>query len=251
VPSLIHPKSHHLDYLRSKLGESSQRVVEEAERIRNHVKKAVCRPYCFTGSPRCGSHFVSAFLRANGVDVGHESLGAAGICAWQFAVSSDNYPYIFDRQAKSDFFVHAEHWFVYARNPVTAIPSLVVENQKAPLSYAFRRQAIYQDSGVNLDDFASPVEKAARSYAHWYLLALKRQPQAVLRVESFAEDCARHLRGHAIKNVEIPGREAGSGKPYLGFVHKPQVLEDAWMDRLSSATLQVLKQVSGVLGYQL
>jgi hypothetical protein len=251
VPSLIHPKPHHLAYLRARHGESSPRFLHEAERLKSHLKKAVSRPYGFTGSPRCGSHFVSAFLRGNGLDIGHESLGSDGICAWQFAVSADNYPYIADRQARSDFFVHADRWFLYARNPVTAIPSLIVENRHAPLSYAFRREAIYKSSGVNLDDFASPVERAARSYAHWYLLALKREPQAVLRVEKFLEDCRRDIAGRDFRAVEIKSAQAGAGKPYLGVVHTPEVLRDGWIDSLSRETFQTLKRVADNLGYQI
>jgi hypothetical protein len=251
IPSLIHPRANHLAYLRSMYGESSPKFLHEVERISNHVKKAVSREYCFTGSPRCGSHFVSAFLRGNGLDVGHESVGRDGICAWQYAVSSHNYPYVSDRQARSDFFVHPDTWFVYARSPVTAIPSLVVENQWAPLSYAFRRDAIYKNSGVNLDDFTSPEEKAARSYAHWYLLALKRQPKAVLRVEKFLEDCRQNIRSHDFAPVEILASEAGAGKSYLGILHKPDALEQGWMNRLSKETFQVLKHVSDYLGYQI
>jgi hypothetical protein len=251
VSSLIHPKAHYLDHLRSTLGESSQKFLLEAERLKNHLKKAVSRAYGFTGSPRCGSHFVSTFLRGNGLDVGHEKLGSDGICAWQYAVSSENYPYVFDRQARSDFFVHADEWFVYARNPVTAIPSLIVENQQAPLSYAFRREAIHRLSGINLDDFVLPVEKAARSYAHWYLLALKREPRAVLRVESFLEDCRSHLSGRDFKAVDVPAAQAGAGKPYLGVVHKSEALENGWMERLSKETFQTLKRVSDILGYKI
>src|SRR5262249_40490582 len=249
VPSLIHPKPHHLTYLRAKHGESSPRFLHEAERLRSHLKKAVCRRYCFTGSPRCGSPFVSAFLRANGLDIGYEGLGSDGICAWQFAVSSENYPYVSDRQARSDFFVHADFWFLYARNPLTAIPSLIVENRQAPLSYAFRREAIHKAAGVNLDDFASPAEKAARSYAHWYLLALKRQPKAVLRVEMLLEDCRRNIPGRDFRAVEIPAAETGAGKPYLGVVHKPETLPQGWIEHLSRETFQILQHVSATLGY--
>jgi len=251
IPSLIIPKKHHLDYLRSMHGESSQKFSNEAERVSNHVKKAVSTEYCFTGSPRCGSHFVSAFLRGNGLDVRHESVGRDGICAWQFAVSSDNYPYVSDRQARSDFFVHADNWFVYARSPLTAIPSLIVENQHAPLSYAFRREAIYMTSGVNLDDFASPEEKAARSYAHWYLLALKRQPKGVFRVEQFLEDCRGNIRSHDFEPVEVSAPESGAGKSYLGFIHKPEIPQHGWIDRLPNETYQILKRVSDTLGYQI
>jgi hypothetical protein len=251
VPSLIHPKAHHLAYLRWRHGESSREARDEAERLQGHLKKAVSRTYCVTGSPRCGSHFVSAFLGRNGLDIGHESLGRDGICAWQYAVSSDRYPYISDRQAQSDFFVHADTWFLYARDPVSALPSLIVENQKGPLSYAFRREAIYKDSGVNLDDFASPVEKAARSYAHWYLLALKRKPKAVLRVENFLEDCRRHIPGHRFEPVEISAAERGAGKPYLGVVHPPVSLPGGWMEAMPNGTLDLLRDVANRLGYSL
>jgi len=249
LPSLIHPKTHHLAYLRERHGESSPQALQEAERLQSHIKKAVCRPYCFTGSPRCGSHYVSAFLRKNGLEVGHESLGRDGICAWQFAVSSDRYPYVADPGAQSDFFVHADEWFVYTRDPLTAIPSLIIENQKAPLSYAFRREAILKRSGVNLDDFASPVEKAARAYAHWYLLALERKPKAVLRVEHLLDDCRRHIAGQAFEAVKISAEEGGAGKPYLGIVHSPVSLAADWMEACSKQTLAVLKDVADRLGY--
>lgn len=251
TPSLIHPRENHLVYLRTTYGESSQQYLHEVERINGHIKKAVSREFCFTGSPRCGSHFVSAFLRGNGLDVGHESVGRDGICAWQFAVPSGNYPYVSDQQAKSDFFVHIKTWFVYARSPVSAIPSLVVENQRAPLSYAFRRKAIYEASRVNLDAFTAPEEKAARSYSHWYLLAMKRQPKGVLRVERFLEDCREHIRSRNFEPVKISASEAGAGKSYLGIFPKPEILEDCWMNRLSKETFRVLKNVSECLGYQI
>jgi hypothetical protein len=66
-------------------------------RLQRHHKKAISRSYGFTRSPRCDSHFVSAILRQNDLDVAHEAVGRDGICAWQFAVPSDSYPYITDR----------------------------------------------------------------------------------------------------------------------------------------------------------
>lgn len=251
LPSLIHPKKYYLDYLSELHGESSWEARHEAERLQNHIKKAVSLAYCFIGAPRCGSHYISAFLRKNGLDIGHESLGKDGICAWQYTVSSDNYPYILDRQARSDFFVHADNWFVYAHNPINAIPSLIVDNQKAPLSYAFRREAIYKDSGVNLDDFSSPVEKAARSYAHWYFLALKRKPKAVLRVEHLLKDCRRHIEGHDFADAQVSATAAGSGKPYLGVVHVPVALDAEWLNQLPKPTLKILTDICEILGYRL
>lgn len=249
VASLIHPKAHHVEYLRARYGASSAEAAREEERLRGHLKKAVSRPYGFTGSPRCGSHFVSAFLRGNGLDIAHEAVGGDGICAWQYAISSDRYPYITDRQAQSDFFVHVDQWFLYARDPARAIPSLIVENQKAPLSYAFRRDAILRSTGVDLDDFTSSLEQAARSYAHWYLLAMERRPKAVLRVESFLDDCRRHLSEHRFAAVDVSASEGGSGKPYLGYVHPPAGLEAGWLGDLSPETRRLLTEVAAALGY--
>lgn len=251
VPSLIHPKAQHVEYLRGRYGEASPQVARETERLKKHTKKAQSRRYCFIGSPRCGSHYVSAFLRRNGLDIGHELLGADGICAWQFTASSNQYPYISDPQAQSDFFVHAERWFVYARNPVSAIPSLIVENEKAPLSYAFRRELIYQHYGVNLDDFASPIERAARAYAHWYMLALARKPEAVLRVEHFLADCRQYIGDHQFEAVEIEAKESGAGKPYMGVIHVPAKLDSDWAKAVSNTTLDILASVAAALGYSM
>jgi hypothetical protein len=251
LPSTIHPKEHHLSYLREHFGETAEQTVRESERLRNHMKHAERRRYCFIGSPRCGSHYVSAFFTNNGIDIGHERLGRDGICAWQFTVSSNNYPYIGDRQAQSDFFVHADEWFVFARNPISAIPSLIIENQKAPLSYAFRRDVIYAQTGVNLDGFASPIEKAARSYVHWYELALKRNPKAVLRVEHLSDDCRTHLKGHEFVEVEVSTEARGIGKPYLGIVHVPEPLAENWKENLSNQSLDLFDAMAKALGYQM
>jgi GR25 family glycosyltransferase involved in LPS biosynthesis len=86
IPSLIHPKQHHVDYLRKHCGVLAPQTLYESERLQKHIKKAVSRPLCFVGSPRCGSHFVSAFLQKNGIDVRHEALGKDGIASWQFSV---------------------------------------------------------------------------------------------------------------------------------------------------------------------
>jgi hypothetical protein len=132
---------------------------------------------------------------------------------------------------------------------VGAIPSLIIENQKAPLSYAFRRQKIFDLSGVNLDDFTSPVEKAARAFAHWYLLALKRQPRGVLRVENFLHDCQVNIRGHEFHALDVSFAETGADKPYPNVRHDPKALGCDWMNDMSSETLALLRDVAGTLGY--
>jgi hypothetical protein len=162
---------------------------------------------------------------------------------------SDRYPYILDHQATSDFFVHADNWFIYTRNPIMAIPPLIVENEKAPLSYAFRREKIFELSGIDLNDYASPIEKAARAYAHWYMLALKRKHTAILRVESFLEDCQQYIEGYNFEAVDLSSTERGAGKPYLGVRHYPSTLPDDWRNSVSKDTFQVLRDIGEILGY--
>lgn len=251
APSLIHPKPYHLRYLKDRYGESSLQYQQENERLKNHRKKAHTRLYGFIGSPRCGSHYLSAFMNKNGLEIGHEALGKDGICAWQYAISSTQYPYIADNLASSDYFLHIDHWYLYTRHPSKAIPSLIIENSKAPLSYAFRRKVINATFGINLDEIADPIERAAQSYIYWYQLALRRDIKAILRVEYLLVDCKTHLANHNFVQVEITNEEAGAGKPYLGVVHSPEPLKTDWMFQTSEKTLGKLAGLCELMGYRL
>lgn len=248
--SLIHPKKHHIDYLVNQHGQSSDVVQKATERFNKHIKKAVSIKYGFIGSPRCGSHYVSAFLRKNGLSIEHEALGHDGICAWQYAVSSEEYPYILDKRAVSKYFVHIENYYLYVRNPLDSIPSLIVENKKAPLSYAFRRKHTFDQLGVDLNDFSSPIERAVRAYIHWYQLALKNKPIAILQVENFLNDCRKHIDNHNFKEVDITKEEYSIGKLYLGVVPvKPMISRNDILENLSGETLSMLIKMNNEFGY--
>jgi hypothetical protein len=249
VASLIHPKVKHLEHLQSIGAQNTEHFRLEQQRQQRHRKKALHRDYCIIGSPRCGSHFVSAFLSRNGLQIKHESLGDAGICAWQHTVSDENYPYIIDLAAEASFFLHFEHLLLYTRNPVQAIPSLVIENKKAPLSYAFRRRHILNRFGVSLDDYANPIEQAALAYAYWHLLALERQPEHILHVETMLEDCRIAFPDQDFAPYAIADRERGVAKPYLGFVYPSTPLAADWVEQLTDPTRQILQGVAGTLGY--
>lgn len=251
MPSLIHPKQKHVEYLTCEHGVEAEETQSESIRLKQHRKKALSRSYGLIGSPRCGSHYVSVYLCRHGIEVPHERLGADGITAWQYTVSSTAYPYITDPAAQSDFFLHIDHWYIYTRHPYSAIPSLIIENQKAPLSYAFRREAIARELAINLDNFTNPIERAARSYLHWYELALKRTYRGILRVERLQEDLCAHFPNRVFNSVEINDEERGVGKPYLRYRHQPAPLPTDWINVISSETKERLKYVVEALGYTL
>jgi len=249
VPSLIHPKENYIKNIELKEVRISEVVVQERLRFANHVKKAIAPEYCFIGSPRCGSHFVSQYFIRNGLDIQHEKIGRSGICAWQYAVDSNDYPYINDKTAKNSYFVYPKKWYLYARNPVDAIPSLIIENEKGILSYHFRRKMIKECLGVDLEDYNKPIEKAARSYLHWYELALKREISGILRVELFHDDVHKHFPDCMFKDIFISDQEKGVGKPYLGYIHIPMPLARDWQKTLTNDTIKLLNKITDALGY--
>ncbi len=251
VASLIHPKAKHLEHLQSIGAQHTDQYSLEQQRLQRHRKKALHRDYCIIGSPCCGSHFVSTFLDRNGLQIKHEALGNAGICGWQYTVSDNAYPYISDHAAQSGFFLHFEHLLLYTRNPVQAIPCLIVENKKAPLSYAFRRRHIRNRFGVSLDDYTNPIEQAALAYAYWHLLALERRPEHILHVESMLEDCRIAFPGREFAQDIIAEHDCAAENNYLGYDYPPAPLAAGWIEQLTDPTRQMLQGVSETLGYTL
>ncbi len=247
--SLIHPKAKHLEYLTKVHGIDSEIVQHAKDRLTKHVKKAFLIEYAFIGSPRCGSHFVSKFLLSNNIQVEHEALGKDGLCTWQYAVDSDNHPYISDPRCRDNYFVYPKSYILYVRDPKNAIESLILENEQAPLSYSHRREMILQNLGIDLNIFSTREERAARSYIHWYELALKRPLHGIVRVEYLYEDLKR-LRGfEMIENLPVSKRDSGAGKPYLGVIHDRIELPPNWHELLSRDTLLRLSMMSKQFGY--
>ncbi|GEM_PF-3966249 len=247
IPSLVLPTLGYVGFLKNN---KDAQASNEANNLHKYQKKAISRRYSIIGSPRCGSHYVSSFLKRNGLDIGHEKIGKDGVCAWQYTVDSDCYPYIDDKKSKSSYFLYFDELLLYVRNPLDAIPSLIIENQYAPLSYSFRRDQIKKIVGVNLDSFSNPVEKAIRSYVHWYQIALARKPMAILRVENFLEDCQLHFNDYQLQHFDISKASSGAGKLYLGAKHKPKTLEKNWEKLISKESLSLLIDVSKTLGYK-
>jgi GR25 family glycosyltransferase involved in LPS biosynthesis len=247
--SLIHPKTNHIENLISIHGANGKIVQLAKERFTNHLKKAVVVDYAFIGSPRCGSHFVSQFLLGNGFDARHEALGKDGLCAWQYTVDYNSHPYISDPRCRDSYFVYPKHYILYVRNPQQAIASLILENEQAPLSYSHRRKMILEHLKIDLDEFSDREERAARSYIHWYELALKRPLEGIVRVEHLYDDLRQIKCFEAIVDISVSKQDSGAGKPYLGVVHERIEMSPDWYLKLSRDTILRLDMISKQFGY--
>lgn len=250
LPSRIHPKQVHIDYLKSAVPIKPDRLIEAQRAFDNYIKKAHHREFKIIGSPSCGSYYVSKFLTQNGVKIGHEQLGSDGVCAWMLATSDDNYPYVTDKAMRSGYFLNFDKTIIYARCPATAIPSLIIENQKATMSYDFRRKKIYEEFRVDIDILPNEIARAAASYAYWYKMSLKHKYQGVLQVENLLAD-SKALFGSDFVEPLLSDREEWHSKPYLGEVYLPKNLPYNWKRHLTPSVSIVLQEVSEELGYSL
>jgi hypothetical protein len=225
VESLIHPRRIRSDYLNTN-GQNAEAAAYE-QCIQNHIMRKEYRPLLLSGHPRCGTGYAAALCRANGLDVGHEADGADGICSWMLAVNKKA-PYSKDRIASLRDRLSWSGLICVTRNPVEAIPSIMVDNIYAPPSYEFRRQAILEQFDIDLNHLATNFHRAVASYTYWYKILLK-QTSLVFRIEEGPRALADRLLN--VDDVEFvnmitgkqissdPGR-VNSSKRYKGVVRE-------------------------------
>lgn len=225
VESLIHPRQIRTNYLKSK-GATEEAAIHERA-INHHIMRKEYRPLLLSGHPRCGTGYAAALCRANGLDVGHEADGADGICSWMLAVNKKA-PYSKDSIASLRDGLSWSGLICVTRNPIEAIPSIMVDNIYAPPSYEFRRQAILDEFDIDLNHLATNFQRAVASYAYWYKILLK-QTFLVFRIEEGPRGLADQLLGidsadfiSMISGRQIiadPGR-VNSNKRYKGVVRE-------------------------------
>ncbi len=80
-----------------------------------------------TGCPRSGTGHATQVFQAQGLDIGHERLGADGVSSWQFAVHDDRYPWhkAGERRDQHDFAVILHQ----VRDPLAVLASMQVLRQ--------------------------------------------------------------------------------------------------------------------------
>lgn len=145
------------------------------------------------GHPRTGTGYTANLLQGWGLDVGHETLGADGIVAWQLAVLNGPWPYITE-----ELNLEPELIIYNVRDPKTSIPSIAFTENTKSQSLGFR----VSKGGV----LTSPnrVEQAINSIIRWDKLIQSRKPNFVYRVEDQESELFEFLKGRFdnIKYIE-------------------------------------------------
>lgn len=149
--------------------------------------------FLILGHPRCGSRYVTEVFRRLGWAVGHENLGPNGICSWILATDDLTPP--FEGSYVSERCYRAT--LAYVRNPIHAIPSIMLENAgiaggHGTQSFAFRRFHIFRHLGIDIAARQDPVERAVESYLCWMKMVNMRKPMLYMRVEHLIDDMARY-----------------------------------------------------------
>lgn len=230
--STIHPKAVRGAHLRATGDAEAARRHERV--LARHVKKKHFRPLLVVGHPRCGTGYAAALCAQLGLEVGHEKLGRDGISSWMFAVDADENPYAADAVARTRRAFAWKHLVMPVRDLRDAVPSVMRDSEHAPPSYAFRREHLLRETGLDLDTLATPFERAVRSVTGWIRLVHAQQPALWFRIEDQAERLRDFLVEKGVADAARRGqpldtRKVNADKPYQGVRHaKPGVDGAAW-----------------------
>ena len=120
------------------------------------------------------------------------------------------------------------------RDLASAVGSVVRDSTHAPPSYAFRRTHILRLLGVDLDSFATPLERALWSLTSWCRIVLTQQPALVWRIEDQHENLRLFLVESGIvsseaRNFQLDTAPVNSDKFYQGVRQpKPKFGQAHW-----------------------
>lgn len=254
LASTIHPKAVRSEYLRS------LNHVDEADandlKIENHIKKKYYRSLLITGHPRCGTGYAAGLCRQLGVDVGHEKLGTAGISSWMFAVDADLNPYSLDEVAKTRRAFAWRYLVMPVRNLANAAGSVIREFLHAPKAYGFLKTHIQRELGVNLDEYANPLDRAVWSVTSWVRIILRMKPDMWFRIEDGHSSFQSFLIDNGLTEPQnrdkvVNTEPMNADKLYKGVRYpKPVIKEDDWKSLLIQ-TWDEIQWYNAQFGYNL
>jgi len=145
------------------------------------VRGVSARLICVTGTGRCGTGFVSAWLRAAGLDVGHERLGRDGISAADMTVwlSAGARGRIAGVDERAEF----RHRVHLVREPFACVGSLQTA-QGASWRFVCRHSATRPESPL--------LRRCVEHWVHWNRLA-EAVTDVTVRVEAWEAWAGEHL----------------------------------------------------------
>lgn len=144
-----------------------------------------------TGTPRSGTAFYSAYLRSQGLDIGHETMGKDGIASWYLTHNPGWQEY----EDATGIEVKV-HWVErvctkvihLVRNPAHCIASIAYTMHRTSLEWLRDRLDI---------DAESSVEIAAKFWVAWNELADFGTNLELVRIEDVPKmDLDRNARQH-------------------------------------------------------
>lgn len=232
MSSLIRPRQERIKKLR---GSKYITAKKELEQYNEHIDRAINRKLLAVGHPRTGSGYISALLSAYGIDAGHEEMGKDGIVSWMFSVYDWSNPFYVNKYAKSRYYSNFDHIIMFARDPYTALPSIIRENNASYESYIFRQKHILENLNSNVDLIDSDLEKAIEIYLLWTKLVISlNKPEIIIRIEKDQEKLLKYLRKQnyalEIDKTKLPKNNVNSNKMYKGKeIDKPLIDHDQWL----------------------
>ncbi len=141
------------------------------------------------------------FQKCN-LQIGHERDWEDGMSCWFFAVFSEYSPWGIPKQpGLSRFDFEFEYVVHYVRNPLNAIPSILMQIdetyargiEKKASSYIFKNVDKYL--GINIEkNYVDNLETAIASYLFWNKIIENSQPSATFKVESCESEVLQFLR---------------------------------------------------------
>lgn len=252
VPSLIHPKQLHAEHLRRRGDDEAAEAY--AGIVERHIKHMYRRRFLIVGHPRCGTGFAAALFRQLGFDIGHEDDGRDGLSSWMFAVDDDA-PWAKSPVARNRRALVFDHLVQPVRDPLTAVPSIMRENDWAPVSFDYRRRNILAAFGIDLMDFESRIDVAVASLCLWSQMIAEQSPTLIFRIESDIDNVIHFLRDHyAVPDVapnELDVSPVNSDKMYKGKRYPKEVLNAADWRSLGDTATKLLEIYCRTYGYLL
>lgn len=252
MESLIRPRNKRIEYLKNKKDKSS---MEELKKYDEHIDKAVNKKILAVGHPRTGSGYVSALLKSYEIDAKHEKMGEDGIVSWMFTVYDLQNPFYLDKYAKSKYYSSFDHTIMFARDPWTAISSIMRENDASEISFLFRAKHILKETKIDLLQYSNDFEKAIEGYYLWSKMAIKlNSPDFIMRVEYDDKNLYNYLQQKEIKisaqPKDLPSKDINSNKPYKGkLVEKPLLSKEDWLNLDISFKFK-LNELCEMFGYE-
>lgn len=226
----------------------------DKQRDKQHIKKIKHREFLCVGHPRCGTASMSKYLSTMGHEVGHEHMKRNGISSWMLAVDDINYPWgdtNIDR--KRFYFAHIIH---IVRNPINAIPSIVLENKHSPnnKSYIFRRRHIKRQLNISLPPakklINSPelnqIEVAIKTFIYWNKICEQLNPDIVCKIEDLTP-----IQRFNKRNVKTEQIHHNSSKKYGGVVHRKPSISPQIYEKINKQLLKKLNDFCTKYGYPL